>query len=158
MTVARASWGEFARRQPDFANLVLKRFDSHRHAILASLTSDGSPRLSGLEAPIRDGELWLAMMPNSLKAIDLRRDSRFSIHSAPDAEDMALGDAKIDGWAAAASDGEVELFVSGHRFAIDDPSTMALFRAEIRRVTCSRVEGEQMVVESWTPAQGLQVK
>ena len=76
---------------------------SHIHSILATLRHDGSPRLSGLETNFSEGELWLAMMPDSRKADDLRRDPRFALHSSPQTE-LVEGDAKINGHAIAVTD------------------------------------------------------
>ena len=108
-----------------------------------------------MEAPIRDGHLWLGMMPGSLKAADLRRDPRFSLHSSLDTEELPLGDARIDGQAVAATPEEVELFVAGHRMPIEDPDAMALFTARISRATLTRVEGQELVIEIWTPTEGV---
>ena len=71
--------------------------------MLGTLRADGSPRLTGLEVHFGEGELWLAMMPDSRKADDLRRDPRFSVHSAPDVS-MVDGDAKVGGRAIAEHD------------------------------------------------------
>ena len=109
-----------------------------------------------MEAPIRDGHLWLGMMPSSRKAADLFRDPRFSLHSAPDTEELPLGDACIEGRAVAATPEEVDLFVAGHRMPIDDPNAMVLFATRISRATLTRVEGQELVIETWTPADGLQ--
>lgn len=122
---------------------------------MATIRADGSPRMSGMEAPIRDGHLWLGMEHTSTKAGDLRRDPRFGLHSAPDDEGLASGDARIEGRAAPASYELAELFASGHRFDIDDPARMALFTAEIAHVVLVYVDAPLLVVESWTPATGL---
>ena len=149
-------WGQFEVQAPELAERIWSRFESHIHAVLATLRRDGSPRLSGMEAPIRDGHLWLGMMPGSLKAADLRRDPRFSLHSSLDTEELPLGDARIDGQAVAATPEEVELFVAGHRMPIEDPDAMALFTARISRATLTRVEGQELVIDTWTPADDLQ--
>ena len=140
---------------PDLAERIRLRFEGHIHAVLATLRRDGSPRLSGMEVPIRDGHLWLGMMPGSLKAADLHRDPRFSLHSSLDTEELPLGDARIDGQAVAATPEEVDLFVAGHRTPIEDPSVMVLFTARISRATLTRVEGQELVIETWTPSDGL---
>ena len=148
-------WSQFEAQAPGLAERIRLRFESHIHAVLATLRRDGSPRLSGMEAPIRDGHLWLGMMPGSLKAADLHRDPRFSLHSALDTEELPLGDARIDGQAVAATPEEGDLFVTGHRMPIEDPSAMVLFTAHISRATLTRVEGQELVIETWTPAEGL---
>lgn len=149
------TWADFERAEPGLAALVQERFESHRHAVMATLRSDGAPRLSGMETPIRDGHLWLAMDTVSRKTSDLRRDPRFSIHSALDGEDLLLGDARVEGQARAAPDEDMALFIEGHRFAIEDPSTMALFTADVTRVILTRVEDRSLMVVAWTPDGGL---
>ena len=148
---APVTWSAFREAAPGLAAAVQERFESHRHAVMATLRRDGAPRLSGMEAPIRDGHLWLAMDTGSRKADDLRRDPRFSVHSAPDGEDLASGDARIEGRVVPALETDVALFVEGHRFPIDDPSTMALFTADISRVVLARVEDRSLAVTAWTP-------
>lgn len=148
-------WRQFEVRAPDLAERVRLRFESHIHAVLATLRRDGSPRLSGMEAPIRDGHLWLGMMPGSLKAADLLRDPRFSLHSSPDTEELPLGDARIGGQAVVATPEEVDLFVAGHRMPIENPDAMALFTVCISQATLTRVEGQELIVEFWTPSDGL---
>ena len=132
----------------------MARLRSHRHTVLATLKADGSPRLSGMEAPIRSGHLWLAMTPGSCKAADLARDPRFSLHSAPDAEDLAEGDARIDGTVEPADAAQQAEFVAGHRYPVDDPSIMVLFVAMIHRIVLVRVAQHSLLIESWTPAGG----
>lgn len=149
------TWARFQEAEPGLAASVRERFESHRHAVMATLRRDGAPRLSGMEAPIRDGHLWLAMDDTSRKTQDLRRDARFSIHSAPDDERLVLGDARVDGRAVPALQPEVSLFVKGHRFPIEDTSSMALFRADITGVVLARVVDRGLLVTSWTPAGGL---
>ena len=148
-------WESFDEQAPELAERIRLRFESHIHSVLATLRRDGSPRLSGVEAPIRDGHLWLGMMPGSLKAADLHRDPRFSLHSSLDTEELPFGDARIDGQAVAASPEEVDLFVAGHRMPIEDPSVMVLFTARISRATLTRVEGQELLIETWALAEGL---
>ena len=150
-----ATWSEFAAASPELAQRVQERFDSHRHAVMATIRFDGSPRMSGMEAPIRDGHLWLGMENESTKAGDLRRDPRFGLHSAPDGEEIASGDARIEGRAVPAGGELAALFARAHRFEIDDPSRIALFTAQIARVVLVHVAEHALVVESWTPTGGL---
>ena len=151
------SWAEFEQAESALAGKVRDRFEHHRHGVLATVRADGSPRLSGLETPIRDGHLWLAMMPGSRKTTDLYRDPRFALHSAPDAEDLPDGDVRIDGITRPAAAAQQETFASGHRFQIGDLSAMALFVALIGRVVLVRVAGGELLIETWTPTRGLTV-
>lgn len=152
-----SEWRDFESAAAELADRIQGRFERHRHAVMATLRRDGSPRLSGMEAPIRDGRLWLAMDATSHKADDLRRDPRFSLHSAPDHEDLLLGDARIEGLAVEAQEEEVDLFIKGHRFPIEDSSTMTLFTGHVTRVILTWVEGEALLVESWTPEGGPKI-
>ena len=103
------SWQDFERAAPELAAALEGRFAAHKHALLATLRGDGSPRISGIETTFRNGELWLAMMPDSRKAADLRRDPRFALHAAPLELDLVDGDAKLNGRAIEVTDpGELE--------------------------------------------------
>ncbi|WP_419944165.1 pyridoxamine 5'-phosphate oxidase family protein [Candidatus Poriferisodalis sp.] len=148
-------WGEFAAECDDLASRMQARFESHLHAVMATLRRDGSPRMSGMEAPIRDGHLWLGMEHTSMKAADLRRDPRFGLHSAPESGELQGGDARIEGEAVPADASELETFLRGHHHEIDDSTSMALFTARIARAVLVRVESRHLVVETWTPASGL---
>lgn len=78
-----ARWGTFAAAEPSLAQSVEERFGAFTHHVLATLREDGSPRTTGLEVRFLRGELWLGMMPDSLKALDLRRDPRFALQANP---------------------------------------------------------------------------
>lgn len=152
---SNVSWGDFAAACGDLARRMQERFESHLHAVMATIRADGSPRMSGMEAPIRDGHLWLGMDRNSTKAADLRRDPRFGLHSAPESGELQGGDARIEGEVAPADASQLETFLRGHHHEIDDATPMALFTARIARAVLVRVDGQHLVVETWTPAGGL---
>ncbi len=149
------SWGAFAEASPELAARIQKRFESHLHAVMATIRADGAPRMSGMEAPIRDGHLWLGMDRNSRKAADLRRDSRFGLHSAPESGELKAGDARIEGTAVPADAEQLETFMRGHHHEIDDATPMALFTVGIAHAVLVRVDGQHLVVETWTPSGGL---
>ena len=107
-----------------------------------------------MEAPIRSGHLWLAMMPGSLKAGDLTRDPRYALHSALDSENLTEGDARIDGVVVRADPAQQAEFIAGHRFPIEDPSTMELYVAGVAKVVLVRVQQDYLLIESWTPSHG----
>ena len=148
-------WSDFAAACGELAERMQLRFESHLHAVMATIRADGSPRMSGMEAPIRDGHLWLGMDRTSMKAADLRRDPRFGLHSAPESGELRAGDARIEGAAVPADDAQLATFMRGHHHEIDDATPMALFTARIARAVLVRVDGQQLVVESWSPAAGL---
>src|ERR1700738_2123666 len=97
-----ASWTEFASAEPVLARRVEERFRIRKHKTLATLRKDGSPRISGIEVEFADGQLYLGMMPGSLKLHDLERDPRLALHSPtedpPDGRPQAwAGEAKLAG-------------------------------------------------------------
>ncbi|HEY1296228.1 MAG TPA: pyridoxamine 5'-phosphate oxidase family protein, partial [Chloroflexota bacterium] len=74
-------WQDVVDTAPEFADRAQRLFQARKHKTLATLRSDGSPRISGTETQFADGDVWLGMMPDSLKARDLRRDPRLALHS-----------------------------------------------------------------------------
>lgn len=74
-------WAEFATGAPEMAALGREQLDMRRVVLIATVRRDGSPRISGAEAVMFEGDLFLAMMWRSRKAVDLRRDPRLVIHN-----------------------------------------------------------------------------
>ncbi|GDY76452.1 hypothetical protein SAV31267_059370 [Streptomyces avermitilis] len=81
--MTQTNWAAFTTAEPGLANIAEERFGGFAHHVLATLRKDGSPRTTGLEVRFLHGELWLGMMPDSLKALDLRRDPRFALQANP---------------------------------------------------------------------------
>ncbi|HKN89021.1 MAG TPA: pyridoxamine 5'-phosphate oxidase [Acidimicrobiia bacterium] len=155
-----ATWSEVEAAVPELAAVVRAAFDAHRHKVLATLRADGSPRLSGNEASFRGGDLWLGMMHRSRKALDLERDSRMELHSAPVDLELKLGDAKLAGRAVEVTDPEViRRFAAAsaeEHAGVEPPAPFHLFRVDIGEVTLIRVGDppDHLVIESWSPAAG----
>src|SRR4051812_21066523 len=95
--VAMPSWSDFEAAAPELAARVRDRLDAHTHKTLATVRADGSPRISGTETQISDGEIWIGSMWQARKAHDLQRDPRFAIHSGSDDPPDWGGDAKLAG-------------------------------------------------------------
>jgi hypothetical protein len=150
--LAVVSWTRFEQEAPDLAAAVQRRLTATLHSILGTLRADGAPRLTGLEVHFDGGELWFAMMPDSRKADDLRRDPRFSLHSAPDVS-MVDGDAKVGGRAIVVDDGPTwQRFVDGLDQSLPE-SGMALFRADLTDASLARVADDWMIIDAWHPGQ-----
>ena len=71
--------------------------------MLATLRTDGSPRISPMEPRVFEGDLWLVGMPHTAKFRDLERDPRFSLHTATIDPNVGDGDAKVWGFSFTAS-------------------------------------------------------
>jgi hypothetical protein len=149
-----ASWSEFEAGAPEFAETVRQRLDAHTHKTLATVRRDGSPRISGSETMLVDGELWIGSMWQALKARDLQRDPRFALHSGSDDPPDWSGDAKLAGVAREITDPERVKAINGEAAAAG-PSH--LFRLDLREVSTVGLDDERkaLVIEIWTPDGGL---
>ncbi|WP_086733720.1 pyridoxamine 5'-phosphate oxidase family protein [Streptomyces glaucescens] len=148
------NWGAFSRAEPELAKTVEGRFGAFTHHILATLRRDGSPRTTGLEVRFLDGELWLGMMPNSLKALDLRRDPRFALQANPgEGTGMGGGDVRVSGRAFEVTDPEVK---AAYTKEVEPPEQFHLFRTELTEVTRTYVEDDKyLVLQVWKPGAPL---
>jgi hypothetical protein len=137
------TWAEVTVAAPDLAAAVEARLRAAKHHVLATLRRDGSPRVSGTEVEVADGELRLGSMWQAVKARDLRRDGRFALHANPGDASMSGGDAKVSG---------VAVEVPDH----DGAGTSHLFRLDVREVVLTSVhpDGDRLVIESWRPEEG----
>jgi hypothetical protein len=150
-----ARWQDIAGSEPRFAEAVRARFDATKHKTMATLRADGSPRISGIEVTLSDGDVWIGSMTGARKAADLRRDPRLALHSASDepSDDPTAwaGDAKL----------------AGRAVLVDDPQRLAsmggdgsgdLFRIDITEVVLTTMGDppDHLVIESWHEGSGLQ--
>lgn len=150
---AAVGWAAVEAAAPEFAALVRERFGLHRHHVLATLRKDGAPRLTGLEADFRYGELWLGMMAGSRKVRDLRRDPRFGLHANPGGgTDLAGGDVRVSGRAVEVSDPGLK---ARYAAAVRPPEPFDLFRALLTEVVRTSVEAPFMKLEVWRPGRPL---
>jgi hypothetical protein len=149
------AWKEIEQAEPEFAARVRALFDAGRHKTIATLRADGSPRISGIECEFSDGELRFGSMTGARKGADLHRDPRFALHGptfhpVEGKEGEWPGEAKIAG--RATSTGKIVDDGTG-----DQPDG-EMFTTDITEivVTALNAEANKLVVESWTPARGLQ--
>ncbi|WP_445279059.1 pyridoxamine 5'-phosphate oxidase family protein [Streptomyces sp. DSM 118148] len=144
------NWAAFTTAAPDLAAVTERRFGAFRHHVLATLRRDGSPRTSGLEADFRGGELWLGMTAGSLKALDLRRDPRFTLQANPgEGTGMAGGDVRIAGRAYEVGEGGTK---ATYVEEVEPPQPFHLFRTELTEVVRTYVEDDTyLVVQVWRP-------
>lgn len=144
---AMASWSEFETAAPELATRVKERFEAHKHLTMATIRRDGGPRISGTEAQFSDGELWIGSMWKAVKALDLRRDPRFALHSATIDPDAWGGEAKLAGVAEEIHDDDTAA-ERAHRFRLD-----------LHEVSAVQLNDERtkLVIDVWTPEGGLRV-
>jgi hypothetical protein len=121
---------------------------------LATLRADGAPRISGTECRLSDGELWIGSMWLARKALDLRRDPRYALHSGSEDPPGWTGDAKVAGVAEEVLDPERVRALNGEA-AGDGPSH--LFRLRVHEAsTVALAPGRDAIeVTVWTPQGGV---
>ena len=145
-----ASWREVEQEAPELAERAWALFGLDKHKTLATLRRDGSPRISGTELELVDGQLFLGSMENAVKARDLQRDPRFALHSLSPEVNWA-GDAKIAGRAEEVSDPEVRAKIVG------EGSQAHAFRLDVKELVVVRLgEGRNhLLIESWHEGRGV---
>jgi len=147
-----ASWAEVEAAAPELAERVKERFQSTGLALLASLRKDGSPRIGGIEPLFALDELWLGMMLDSRKALDLRRDPRLALHNATEDKEVTNGDARISGRAIELTDEEsLERFSRAFQAETGyaPPPPYHLFKVDVIELMFLKPGGDHLVIESW---------
>jgi hypothetical protein len=137
-----ASWAQIEAEAPQLAGLARGILDAHKHKTIATLRADGSPRISGIEAEIEDGELRFGSMSGSRKGSDLSRDPRFALHSGSDDPPEWGGDAKL----------------AGRAVEVSSPGSDAQhFEADIHELSVVRLNEarDRLVIELWKEGEGV---
>ncbi len=75
-------WEQFEAAAPALAARARELFERSGVAVVGTIRSDGTPRISCVEPSILDGALYLGMMWRSRKAQDLLRDPRVVLRNA----------------------------------------------------------------------------
>jgi hypothetical protein len=142
------SWSDVIADAPNFAERVSAAFRAGTNKTLATIRSDGSPRISGTELEFVDGRITLGMMPRSRKLADVLRDPRVALHS-PTLEPSAVG--TLDA-------GDAKL--AGVLVEFPDPAnpTGMSFELDVSEVVLTTVDVARglLVVESWHPGRGYE--
>jgi hypothetical protein len=144
-------WQELSESEPRFGEVVHDRLVMPGVLLVATIRRDGSPRLSPVEPLLFERDLWLSMMWQSHKALDLLRDDRTLIHSIITSREGTEGEVKLRGHAVAVDDREVRAryceAVSALGWRPEEP-WFHLFRIDIMDVTLIRYaqSGDQHVV------------
>ena len=147
-------WDAIEEAEPEFAERVRRLFDAGRHKTIATVRSDGSPRISGIECEFVAGDLRFGSMSGARKGADLRRDARFALHGPTFHPEQGKeadwpGEAKIAGRAIPAGPVSAEERI--------EQSEGEMFIADISEIVITglNTEATKLVVESWTPTRGL---
>jgi hypothetical protein len=150
-----ASWEEFVDGAPELAAIAAGRMDATGVVLVGTLRANGWPRISPVEPLVVGGTLYLGMMWQSRKAVDLLRDPRCVVHTAVTDKGGIEGDVKIYGRAFEVSDSaERERYGQALEAHIGwRPSgDFHLFGVDINEVGYFAVVGEDHDVRTWAPA------
>ena len=154
-----AAWKDIEAEAPELAELALGFLDARKHKTLATVRKDGSPRISGTEANVVDGELLWGSMLGAVKAKDLQRDPRFALHSGSDDPPDWTGDAKVSGRAEEVDDAELRkaLVRAQGNEGEGGPEDYHLFRADITELVVVRLSEarDKLVIERWREGDGV---
>ena len=153
-----ATWSEVEAAAPELAARAKALLLAQKHLTIATLRRDGAPRISGIEVMFIEDDLWFGSMKAAVKALDLRRDPRFALHSGTGdssqwegAAAAWQGDAKLSGRVEELLDGErraAAFRAAGH----PDSGESHLFRAEIEELATVRLGGDppdHLIIDSW---------
>ena len=164
-TGSMVSFADVENVEPDLAERVRAILSSTTNAVLGTIRRDGSPRLSGADPYLHDGQLRIWSMPGARKGQDLRRDPRVALHSIPwdsrklrdGAADVGAADAKVSGAAVLVSDvGDVSAFrawLKSER-GFEPPEDWDLFTIDIDALTVISVDDGQLVIDRWSMTEG----
>ena len=144
-----ATWAEVETQAPDVAAAILARFMGHPHHVLGTLNRDGAPRLSGINVMHNEEFLWFGCMSSSRKGIDIERDHRISLHSAPLLESLEGGDAVISGVARSLAPERVLAWRP------ETPENGVFYEVDISSMHLVEVRGEDLIVTMWDTEHGV---
>ena len=151
------TWQEFAAAAPDLARLGEERFRGVGIALLATLRSDGWPRVNPIEPFFAAEHLLFGVMSRSKKARDLLDDPRCALHSAVSDPKGADGEFKLYARAAEVTDRETREAAADAWWVSRPPEDARVFALEV--VSAAFVGWEidrgEMTVTRWSPDRGL---
>ena len=144
-------WADVEREVPELAAAAKRFLEARKHRTIATIRSDGSPRISGTEMEFDLGELVFGSMWRSHKALDLLRDPRFALHSGSDEPDVWTGDATVSGTVEEVDPERIEEI-----FGQAPPGPSHLFRADVTEVTVVTLNEarDRLILESWVHGRG----
>ena len=150
-------WSTFAAEAPNLAGDIAARFQATGLCLMGTLRADGFPRISPVEPLIHAGQLYLGMMWQSYKGLDLLRDPRVLVHSTIAEKNGTEGEGKVYGRAVGIEGDEKHAFAVGFKeetgyFPGDSP--FHLFAVDITQAGWVRIEDDKMRTRRWRPGDG----
>lgn len=154
------TWNDFAAEAPHISEIFARRHAATGNlCMLATLRSDGSPRISPVEPRMFGGHLVIVGMPGTTKFTDLERDPRFCLHTATVDTHVSEGDAKLWGSAVNLQDkdfhqGFTDDLFEESGFDLRGTEFDPFFVADITSASSVEIEGDQLKITIWKPGEG----
>ena len=150
------TWGQFAEREPELAAIGKAQFARTGLVLVGTLRRDGWPRISPVEPFIVDGELYLGMMWQSRKAVDLKRDARCVLHNTVSDKEGSEGEFKVYGRALDVTDLEERrrfgnAVFEAIGFRPEEPE-FHCFAISIESVAFTKLVDDKFEHQLWKPA------
>jgi hypothetical protein len=152
-------WRDLERAAPQLAAVARERVLGKRVALLGTIRSDGSPRISPVEPYLCDGRLLFGAMGWSWKAADLVRDPRFTLHSTVTSPDGGEPEIKLYGRANEA-DPALRAICRDAWWVGRPESSARVFEAEVTQATLVvwDLAAGELSVRTWSMATGEGVR
>ncbi len=157
------TWQEFQEQAPSIAEVFRRRHAATgKLCLLATLRSDGYPRISPIEPRIVEGHLVLVGMPGTTKFRDLSRDPRFNLHTATVDAYVGDGDAKLWGLSRNLQDQALHTRFADDLFAdsgmdLRGETFDPFFVADLTGGSSIELAGDELLITIWRPGQGERV-
>ncbi|MBX3066949.1 MAG: pyridoxamine 5'-phosphate oxidase family protein [Anaerolineae bacterium] len=113
------TWQDFAAASPDLASYGEQRLKA-APAYLATVRSDGSPRVHPVTPILGEGHLLLFMEPTSPKGHDLVRDPRYAMHCSVADSEGGAGEFHIRGSARLVDDPQMRAIATRYGYTPKD--------------------------------------
>ena len=152
-------WDAFEAACPELSTSARARFAKDELVMLGTIRADGSPRVSPCEVDIvAEGHLFIGMMWQSKKALDLLRDPRCVVHSVTCDRMGTDGDLKLYGRMTDVRDPELrQAYRRAIKARIDwepDEPEFHLFSLDIESAGFT-IFGDDHHALAWDPVTGL---
>ncbi|MFD1812985.1 pyridoxamine 5'-phosphate oxidase family protein [Rhodococcus gannanensis] len=157
------TWSEFDTDAPIIAPVFRRRLTATGNlCLIATLRTDGFPRISPLEPRVFEGELWIGGMPGTTKFRDLDRDPRFCLHTAT--VDSMVGDGDVKLWGRVHDVQDAALHERYAEFLLEETGLdlrgevfRPFYAADILSASAVEVRDGHMDVTIWKPGVGERV-
>jgi hypothetical protein len=139
------NWEDFERSALELAAFGRDRLEG-RLVFLATVRSDGSPRVHPVEAWFAAGRMFVRKWPTSPKVRDLQHDPRYALHSLMDNFEGVGREFFVAGRAARVDD---PTLIASASVAKHDPEQYVLFEFGVEEAIVTTYENDEPVRRSW---------